>query len=64
MTLTKEQQIAALLSVLRPTPAAWIAAASGIPRLERELSRPPPSVPAEPLAEPQHGHPSSRGGET
>jgi hypothetical protein len=38
---TPEQQIAALLRLLRPAPAAWVEAACEIPRLGRELARPP-----------------------
>jgi len=50
MTQTPEQQIGALLRVLRPAPAAWVAAACEIPRLERELAEPPAiaSEPSEP----------------
>lgn len=37
---TAEEQLAALLRVLRPAPAAWIAAACEIPRVRRELEHP------------------------
>jgi hypothetical protein len=36
-----EQQLAALLRLFRPPPAAWVAAASEIPRLERDVEHPP-----------------------
>jgi hypothetical protein len=65
MTQTPEQRIAALLRVLEPAPAAWVAAACEIPRLERELAEPPalatePSEPSDPTPAP-HEEPSARG---
>jgi hypothetical protein len=41
MSETPEQQLAALLRLFRPPPAAWVAAASEIPRLERDVEHPP-----------------------
>ncbi len=41
MTETVEQQLAALLRVLRPAPAAWVTLACEIPRLERDMEHPP-----------------------
>lgn len=41
MTETVEQQLAALLRVLRPAPAAWVTLACEIPRLERDIEHPP-----------------------
>jgi hypothetical protein len=41
MSDVTEQQIAALLSVLRPAPAAWVAAACQIPTRERDVARGP-----------------------
>jgi hypothetical protein len=46
MSQTPEQQIAALLRVLRPAPTAWVEAACEIPRLEREMAEPPAIEPA------------------
>jgi hypothetical protein len=40
MTEMPEQQLAALLRLFRPPPA-WVAAASEIPRLERDVEHPP-----------------------
>lgn len=41
MPETPEQELAALLRILRGAPAAWVTAASEIPRLEREVEHPP-----------------------
>ena len=41
MSEMPEQQLAALLRFFRPPPAAWVAAASEIPRLERDVAHPP-----------------------
>jgi hypothetical protein len=41
MTETVEQQLATLLRVLRPAPAAWVTLACEIPRLERDMEHPP-----------------------
>jgi hypothetical protein len=46
-----EQQLATLLRLFRP-PAAWVAAASEIPRLERDVEHPPDF--ARPAAESAH----------
>jgi hypothetical protein len=47
-----EQQLAALLRLFRPPPAAWVAAASEIPRLERDVEDPPDF--ARPVGGPAH----------
>jgi hypothetical protein len=41
VTPTPEQELGALLRILRPVPAAWVTAATEIPRRERELAYPP-----------------------
>ena len=52
MTLTKEQQIAALLRVLRPgAPAAWVIAASKIPQAGGGLTQPPAASPKAPATD-------------
>jgi hypothetical protein len=44
MSDTTEQRLAALLSVLKPPPAAWVKAAYEIPRTQGELEQPPERV--------------------
>jgi hypothetical protein len=41
MSEMPEQRLVALLRLFRPPPAAWVAAASEIPRLDREVEHPP-----------------------
>jgi hypothetical protein len=55
MPETPEQELAALLRVLRAAPAAWVTAASEIPRLDRDVEHPPDFATAagEPTHEPE-----------
>ena len=41
MPETPEQELVALLRILRAAPAAWVTAASEIPRLDRDVEHPP-----------------------
>jgi hypothetical protein len=50
MSDVTEQQVVALLRVLRPAPVAWVAAACEVPRFEHELAR---VDPVEPGASPE-----------
>jgi hypothetical protein len=62
MTLTKEQQIAALLHVLRPgAPAAWVIAACKIPRAERDPPHREPAESPQPARSPDRADETSPG---